>query len=111
LATKETREVLDFALSLARGLGLSLEDGSVSLGDVLNFMEAFQRANAALDNVAGVLPELQSMTDADRQALVKAVDQLDLPNDQIELIVEKALKAGLLIAELAVTFIPKKKAS
>lgn len=98
---KNTKEALGFTLSLGEGVyGLSDGQGTL-LSDALAFVEAAKRAPAAIKDVTLVLPELQDMEPAEQEELKAFVRaDFDLPNDQLEALVEQALLAAIEFSEL-----------
>jgi hypothetical protein len=89
--TKETQEILKFAIVLANAVGKSVEDGEISFFDLKNFLGVFDTAGAAFENFSGAIEELK---DLDREELDTLLDQIkedfDLDNDDLE----KKIEAG-----------------
>ena len=97
---KELLEVVGFALSLVEGIA-SLVDGGVSFSDVVKFVEAARRAPAAFKDIHLALPELKNLSDAGKEELKKFIEEdFDIPQDNIELAIESALKVAVDLSDL-----------
>lgn len=106
MSAKETKELVEFIVALASAVGKELVEHRFSFVDVV---KAFQKAGPAFANIRAVVPELQHLTADDRAEIMAAVAGMGLPGAP-ELIVEKSIQTGLLIAELAATLVPAAKA-
>jgi hypothetical protein len=103
---KESKEALDFVLSLASAVGKAVEDGEVSFGDVMHFVGPLRKAGDAFENGKGILPELKDLDAAERaELLALAKEKLDLPNDELEAMVEKGFDAVDKLYEVVMLFL------
>lgn len=102
---KETKEVLDFVVSLAGALASGLEDGKLELVDALGFLPALTKAPAAFGDVSKVPAEFKDMSDEERQALLAyAKAELDFSDDELEQKVELGLQVALYLGQLVAGF-------
>lgn len=98
---KETKEVLDFVISLGNALGESMKDGVVDYSDVMNFWEPISKISYAVEGSSDILGEVSDLTLDQMDDLVSHVkDNFDIPQDNIEEIIEESLTIGLSILSL-----------
>lgn len=92
LPIKETKEMLGFVLDLGNALGVSLEDGKVTILDLHNFVQPLLEAGAAFDGAASIPSELASLDAAGREELLAyAKKEFDIPEECVETVVEEGL--------------------
>ena len=92
---KETKEVLEFVISLANSLGESLEDGKISYSDALSLWGPLNKIGDAIEGLNKVAYEIGSMTKEDMDDLIEfAKTELELPQDRVEAMIESALEIG-----------------
>jgi hypothetical protein len=104
---KETKEALAFVLSLGNALGTTLADGKITLSEAPQFMGALMAAPAAFQGLTEVPAELKDLDDAEKAELMAFVQsEFDIPNDQIEGVIEE----GLALALAIYTFVEKVRA-
>ena len=102
---KETKEMLKFIISLANAVGKAMEDGSMGLLDMSHFMGSIASAGDAFNDSGKIVAEFKAMTVAQRIDLVSYVKkEFDLPQDNIEAVVEKSLDAGMKILDVIESF-------
>lgn len=100
---KESKEVLDFVLALGNAAGVSLSDGKIGLEDLSNFFGALTVAGPAFEGIQDVVKEFKDLDKEEAAELVTYVkEKFDIPQDDIEAMVEKGLAAALLIGEIIV---------
>lgn len=106
---KETKEMLGFTLALGNAVGTSLADGTVGWTDLVHFFSAVRDAPSAI-NGAHLLPaELADLSEAEKQELYDFIDaEFDIPQDRLEPIIEKGIKAAVVLADLVADFVKKK---
>lgn len=89
---KETKDVVEFLFALGEATGKSLEDEDVGLGDAVFLFDAFRKVGAAVDGITKVPGEIATWTHADTLELEKLATEFDIPQDNIEALVEDATK-------------------
>ena len=105
---KETTEMVMFAVALGNAVGESAKDGNISLLDATNFFSAMTSAGPAFADMQKIPGELSLMDAADSKVLCdQAIAKFDIPQDGIELVVEKALKVSLALADLMLDLFKK----
>ena len=98
---KETKEMVSFVVCLAEGAALSLEDGKLTPLDFAHFVEALTKAPAAFSGVATIPSELTDLSQEELEELkTQITEEFDIPQDEIEAVIEKALSIGVQIADL-----------
>jgi hypothetical protein len=94
--TKELGEVLKFVCALGNAIGEAAKDGEISLGDATHLIPLLYRLPAAVDGMADIAAEVKDMSQDEMDALIAMVkEELDLPQDQIEVAVEEALDIAI----------------
>jgi len=93
---KETKDVLACIISLANGMGKSLEDGKLSMTDIGYFLDMFMGIPAAIENISEVPEEIKDLSEEELRELKEmVVDEFDIPQDEAEEIIETALGLGI----------------
>jgi hypothetical protein len=93
---KETKEVLDFVIGLGEALAHSLEDGSLSVGDLINFWEPVSNIASAIEGFEDVLEEISNLTADDLDHLADYVeDEFDIHDDNLEEMIEAGLQTAV----------------
>ena len=104
--TKELKEVLDFILSTANAVGKSLEDGNVSVFDIMHFVDPAMLAVEAFRDMPKALTEFDNLTDDAKEDLYDYIDEnFDIDTAHIEPIVEKCLHAAIALGDVICDFI------
>jgi hypothetical protein len=94
--TKELGEVLKFVCALANGIGEAAKDGEVSLGDATYLIPLLYKLPSAVDGMSELPAEASDLSDDEIAALVAMIkDELDLPQDKIEVAVEDGLDLAI----------------
>jgi hypothetical protein len=97
---KETKELIFFICELASALDQALEDNSVGLGDLSYFFGALSTFGMAFEDCKEAINELKNMTEEDKLEIETYVnDNFDLKNDNIEKLIESAIKIALELME------------
>lgn len=111
--TKETIEFLDFAFDMADATQQSLaSDGKINLMDVPNYIKVAFKAPAAFGGIELVPRELADFTDEERLEVLNHVSKrFDLPNDELEVLIENTLASAWSFAENLRKLITYKKAA
>jgi len=99
LGIKNLKEVVGFALSLGE-LAEGLIKG-IGAEDMFNAIEVVKRAPAAIKDIGQVIPEFSDLDEGEKAALKSFIEQdFDLESDNIEEIVETALKVAVNLSAL-----------
>ena len=102
LTLKETKELLEFGFALQEGIVKSLNDGKLNILDVPSFFKAALKAPAAIGGINLVGPELLDLQPEEKEALVVfAKEYIDLPDDELELLIEDTVEQVLNLYQLA----------
>ncbi|MBP98756.1 hypothetical protein CMK18_22640 [Candidatus Poribacteria bacterium] len=95
---KETKEVLDFVISLGESLASSLDDGSLGVTDLINFWEPVSKLSDALDGFEKIVAEIGNLTSEDLDYLREYIkSEFDIEDNQIESLIEDGLEAAIII--------------
>ena len=98
---KETKEMIGFIVELGNGVGKSLEDGEWNVTDFVHFMDALMMAPAAFQGMNQIPAEFGDLSEAEIKELVDyVVEEFDIPQDQIEVVIERAIDIAWDIYEL-----------
>lgn len=101
LGIKETKEMLGFVLSIGNGLGLSLEDGEMTITDLTEFVAPLLEAADAFSNAVDIPAELADLSEEERvELLAYAKEKFSIPEDHIEDVVECGFDTIVQICEL-----------
>jgi hypothetical protein len=101
--TKELGEVLKFVCALANGIGEAAKDGEVSLGDATHLIPLLYKLPSAVDGLGELPAEAKDLSGDEIAALAAMVkDELDLPQDKIEMAVEEGIDVALKLYALVV---------
>jgi len=98
---KETKEVLAFILSLGNALGVSMDDGKIDLGDVVNFFDVLKTAPAALTGLDSLVGEISDLDKKEKDELVSfARNKFQIPQKDVEKFLEGALDLAARLFDL-----------
>lgn len=93
---KETKELLKFVIELGTAVERATADHKVDITDLQFLMAPLVSANAAFADVSAVKTEMKSMTtEAAAELVAFATDELKLSHENVEHVIETALKLGL----------------
>lgn len=93
---KELKEVLGFICALANGIGEAAKDGQVSLGDATHLVPLLYKLPSAANGIDKIPEEAKDLSQDEIDELVKYIkDELDLPQDKVEMAVEEGLDVAL----------------
>lgn len=101
---KETKEVVELLLSLGEAAGLALEDLDIGLRDALRIFDALRAAAPAIEGAEKIPAELAAWSTADSAELKAVAVKFDIPQDNIEAVVEAALTVAGPIIEFFAKF-------
>jgi len=98
---KETKEMIKFVCAIANGAGNALEDGEVGWEDAMFIMDGLLSAPAAFDGADNIPAELADLSEAEVDELIECInEELDLPQDEIEGVLEDMLAVGVELFDL-----------
>jgi len=103
---KETKEIVKFGIDMGEAFDKALaNDGKIGLDDAVLFFGAMMGAKAGFDGISKVPAELKDMDAAEAEELrLFVVEELDIINDKVEEVIERALGVVLNIYKLIVLF-------
>ena len=97
---KESKEVLDFVVAMVQSISESI-DGEYTYSDAIKFWRPISMLADAVEGIDKVFVELKGMNTTQLDELVQyAKDELDLPHDRVEQIVELAIDVGANLLKL-----------
>ena len=101
----ETKDVLDFILSLASSIGKSMEDGKFGYHDLGCLFSSLRKAPAAIVGVSEVAGEISDLDKTEKEELIRFfINKFDIPNDQFEVVFEEGFAAAISIIHLVNRF-------
>ena len=107
---QETKELLEFGFKLQQGIVNSLEDGKMTGMDLPSFFPAIMSSTKGIGGIQKVGAELMDLTEEEKQELLTFVrEKFDLPDDQLEELIEDTLHELLDIYRLAIRWSSKLK--
>jgi hypothetical protein len=93
---KETKEAIDLAIALGRGIEKSLGDDKIDFTDIPNFIPATMVLFQAIDGIEAVPLEFNVSSKEEIEELKAYVQsQLDLDDDKLEAFIEDSFKVLL----------------
>lgn len=99
---KETKEAVSAFISFGNALGLSLEDGKITLKDSVHFIGAIMEVPKALEGFNKIPDEIKNMTSEEQDELYLFVkEKFSIPDERIEKIIIDAL----LLAKMNYNFV------
>jgi len=101
---KDTAEMYDFVLAIIQAGGASYADGKINLLDAPHFIRPFALAKEAFEGVGNILTEFKDLDESERAILFAKIEALNIPQDEIEMVVEKVFKVATLMASLLFSF-------
>lgn len=101
---EELKDVIVFSVSVAEALGRTLEDGKFDWQESLHFIKSMTKLPAAIEGISQVELELGDLTDEEKVEIEKLIEELNMPVEKTEVIVEKALAIAVDLTELIAIF-------
>lgn len=102
MEAKELKEALKFVCALANTIGEVAKDGEISLGDATHLIPLLYKLPSAVDGMAEIPAEVKELSGEDLAELGQMVkDELDLPQDKVEMAVEDGIDIALKLYALA----------
>jgi hypothetical protein len=100
---QETKDVLAFVFALSEASVTGMESGDIGWSDAKKFIDPLKRIGPAIENIEDVLIELQDLDDVEFEELIQFVkDEFEVQDltDDLEVIVEEAINAGVEIMKI-----------
>ena len=93
---KDTKEMVTFVAKFGMGIEASLDDdGKLTLGDAGNLMPALMSSGAAFEGAGNIGAEFKDLDkDEAKELCDHLAAELDLKDDKVEAIVERAMVLG-----------------
>lgn len=108
LGIKETTELVDLVVDLAKVIVEATKDGKITVEDATLLFRLIPALGPAFQDVAKMPAEIKDMDVAEATELVAHVAaRLSLDNEKAQAIVEKSLKLAVMIYDLVVTITKK----
>lgn len=94
--TKELKELLKFTIGLGEAFDQAMADKKFEMTEIALLIGPLMDSAAAFEGMDIIALELKDLDNAEMAELVRYVEEeLDLKNDKIELVIEKALALGV----------------
>lgn len=104
----ELKDILVFGINLGEGFAFAAEDKKVDWKDLAYFTNTLTSAPAAFVGAGEGIKKLSELTEAEKAEILEFVNsEFDIPQDKIELVVEKALSMALEIYGMIMLFLKK----
>lgn len=99
---KELKEALGFICALANSIGKMAEKGKPTLSDMVHLAPLMYKIPSAVDGIDQVPQEMKELSEEDLKELVQMIkDDLELPQEKIEMALEASLDIALKLYALA----------
>lgn len=96
---KETKEVLELAVSLVKAYKAAKQDGKFNITDIQYLIDPAMKIAPAFDNIGQVPKEWTNLTEEDIQSVISYVRQVSNDDNFIKLIYH-LIGAGAAVVEL-----------
>lgn len=93
--TKDVAELLEFALSFGTAIGNATQDGKFDLSDIGFFIPSLTVLPRAVEGIMNVPGELADLSEDEVAMLRKQIGDFDIPQDEVEEVIERALKFAM----------------
>jgi hypothetical protein len=104
----QTKELVHFGLSAGVAVAKALEDGKLSVIDVIKFLPVLKAAKEAFQGLDQIPAELGDLSDVEKAELVDMVKaDFDLADDKVEAMIEAGFEVALNVLQIVTSF--KKK--
>jgi len=98
---KETKELLEFGFKMQKAIVAAASDGKVDLTDAPLFFPPLMASVKAFGGIQGVSAELLNLDDVEKKELLDfARESFDLPDDQLEMLIEDTIAEILDLVKL-----------
>jgi len=89
---KDTKDVVSFGCHMIKAIESSLEDGKISISDIIHFKSVLPKLAAAVSGIQNVKGEIESMNAEQMGNLVLYVKQeFDLKDNDLEFFIENII--------------------
>lgn len=96
LPIKDLKEFILFGINVGNGWGKAMEDGKLSFTDIQYLLPVLTSAGAAFDGFGNVLPQFKDMDVAELAEIKVFIgEKLDIPQDNIERLIEAGLNMAI----------------
>ena len=103
IGIQETKELLEFGFNLQDAVTKSLSDGKINLLDAPKFLGVIRSAGSAFSGIQKIKAELADVSVSEKEELMAfARERFDLPNHQLEVLIEDTIEEVLDLYKLAV---------
>jgi len=110
MRNKDLKDVITFVMSTANAIGKSLDDGSISFMDALNFIDPAIKFGEAFIGIDDAYRQFADLSDDDKQDIYDYIDfNYDIDSEHLQPAVENCLKAAVCIGDLVMDFFDKQK--
>jgi hypothetical protein len=100
--TKELKDVLSFLCALANTIAEVSEDGKLSKTEALSLLPLLYKVPSAIEGIGEIPDEIADFSQEDIEELAQFVkDELNLPQDKIEIAIEDGIDLCLRLYALA----------
>lgn len=94
----ELLDVIRFGVSLGNAMGNALQDKKFNLADLVFFVDSITKMPAAISGIEQVPAQLKDLDEEEKKVILETISkEFDIPQDNVEPIVEDALKIALAI--------------
>ena len=95
----ETLDVVRFGVAVGNALGKAYADKKFEVSDLLFLVDSLTKLPPALAGLEKVPEELKDLDAEEREQLLETIaKEFDIPQDNVESIIEDAIKLGVAIA-------------
>jgi len=110
LGYQNLKEVIFFIGSLGNGFGKAMEDDKWDIGDAIHFLPAMRDLFPAISDIGSVDDELLDLDDTEKESLkAEVIQHFDIPQDNVEQFIERALGVGLDLLMIVKEFFRKEE--
>jgi hypothetical protein len=89
---KDLKELISLGCSLVSAVDSSLEDGKISLTDIIHFRNVLPKFTAGIEGIENIKGEIASLDKKKKKELVLFVEsEFDVKHDDIELFIESVI--------------------
>ncbi len=97
-------EVLDLLFCLGEASAKSLEDEEITFSDAAYFIDVVTRVAPAIEDVGAIHDEIKSWSEDDTDAVKVMAEKFDIPQENLEEVIEKSIKLAADLVELFAKF-------
>ncbi len=102
---KEIKELVKFVIEFGEAIDLAMADKKFEMSELSLLIAPLMQVGPAFEGLDKIGGELKDLSEEEAAELVAYVrDELELSNDKIEFVIEKALELGVTIYEFIKLF-------